>query len=176
MQRSTACLRFVAGLAALVALPFTAAPSQGADKHPSAWRFRTDKLSAERHTVTVTRAGSHEWFEATDASGKKLRVTLPPRFGSVQRDGKLVPIEFLRPGDRVQVWGHAGDGRFQAARVWVVTEPTVADSAIQSITTGCCAACASCTRCDSGCSGRTSRTECLSCCVASCCPSASCCA
>jgi hypothetical protein len=120
MHRTKSCLPLVAGLAALMA--FATPPALSAEPYTGGWKTGTLKLPAEPQTVTVTRTGGHGWFVAKDARGETVRVSLPPKFGWIERNGKLVPTESLRAGDQVTVWGLSRKGRFQAARARVVTD------------------------------------------------------
>jgi hypothetical protein len=140
MQRRTLCLRLVAGLAVLAAVLFGSLPSQGAEKNPSAWRFRVNAAPAVSQILTVTRVGGYDWFDATDATGKGVRVVFPRRFASVQRGGKWVPIPSLRTGDQVEVWGSHRGGNLLTARARVVTEQNTADSGVRRVSSGCCGA------------------------------------
>jgi hypothetical protein len=176
MYRTKHCLSFVAGLVALASLPLIPPPARGADANPSAWRFRPYRAPAEPVTVTVSGPRGHGWFDARDASGHTVRISLPPKFGSVERDGKLVATEALHAGDAVQVWGVPSGGRLDVARAHVVTGETTAARHLQTVSAGCCGACASCTHCGSSCADCKSRTDCGTCCGAACCPSRSCCA
>lgn len=116
MHRTKQSLPFIACLVALSVTAFVPLQAQGAETNPSAWRFRSLERPAASQTFTVSKAGGHGWFVATAASGKRVRVSLPPRFGSVQRAGGWVPTEQLRAGDRVEVWGVGHGSRYQAAR------------------------------------------------------------
>jgi hypothetical protein len=124
MQRTTSCLQLVAGLAALMA--FATPPALSAEPNPGASRTGTLKLPAAPQTVTVTRAGGHGWFIARDASGQEIRVSLPPKFGWIEKAGRMVPTTALRAGDQVQVWGLPRGNQIQAARVRVATEERTA--------------------------------------------------
>jgi hypothetical protein len=75
------------------------------------------------------KAGGHGWFLATAASGQKVRVSLPPKFGCVQRAGGLVPTERLRAGDRVELWGVAHGSRYEAARGQLLDQYAAAPTA-----------------------------------------------
>lgn len=110
----TACL------AALSIASLAILPAQGAEPNPSAWRFRSFELPAAPQTITVSHGGGQGWFTATDQSGKKLRISLPPKHSWVQHAGQWVPTWTLRAGDQVEVWGVQHGGRFQAARVRMI--------------------------------------------------------
>jgi hypothetical protein len=176
MKRMLSCLRLAADLAAFAALPFVALPALSAETHITVGRTGTLRLPHEPQTLTVVRPGGHGWFIARGATGEPVRVSLPPKFGWVQREGRMVPTLALRAGDRVEVWGLPGHGSLQAARVRVMTERETADRGLRLASAGCCAACATCTECASACAGCKSRAECQSCCGANCCPTAACCA
>jgi hypothetical protein len=116
MQRTKPSLPFIASLVGLAVTALVPRHAHGAETNPSAWRFRSLELPATSQSFTVVKSGGHGWFVATAASGKNVRVSLPPRFGSVQREGGWVATEHLRPGDRVEVWGVERGSRYQAAR------------------------------------------------------------
>jgi hypothetical protein len=176
MFRIKPYIQVVAGVSALAVLPFVSLAAGGADTNPTAWRFRTYSAPTAPTTVTVSGQRGHGWFEATDAGGKTVRVILPPKFGSVERDGQLIATEALRRGDQLQVWGLPDGGRLHVARAHAVTGGRTADRQLQLVSTGCCGARANCTSCGSKCNDCTSRAACQSCCGTSCYPSSSCCA
>jgi hypothetical protein len=122
MQRTKQSLPFIAGLVALSVAFLAPRPAQGAELNPSAWRFQVCKQPATSQIYTVLKAGGHGWFVATAASGKKVRVSLPPRFGWVQRAAGWMPTEQLRAGDRVEVSPVTQSSRVQAARVRLIDE------------------------------------------------------
>jgi hypothetical protein len=124
MQRTTSCLQLVAGLAALIA--FATPPALSAEPNPGGWKTGTLKLPAAPQTVTVTRHGGHGWFIAKDASGQEIRISLPPKFGWIERGGRMVPTTALRVGDQVEVWGLMRGDQILAARVRVATEERTA--------------------------------------------------
>jgi hypothetical protein len=133
MKRTKQSLPFIAGLVVLSMTSLVPLPAQGAERNPSAWRCRTLELPATPQTFTVLRAGGHGWFVATAASGQKVHVSLPPKFGWVQRAGGWVPTEQLRAGDRVEVWALAHGSCYQAARVRLIDAEGVAARAARSL-------------------------------------------
>jgi hypothetical protein len=123
MYRTKLCLQYIAGVSAVMAVPFVPLPARGADTNPSAWRFRTYRAPSEPMTLTVSQGG-HGWFEAKETDGKTFRVSLPPKIGSVQQDGKLIATETLRPGDQVVVSGHPSGGHLSVVSAKVMSPET----------------------------------------------------
>ena len=127
MQRTTSCLHLVAGLIAFAALPWTALPSRADTTSPSAWRFRTERPARSSQIVTVARSANLNWFLAKDTSGKTVRVVFPTRSGVVEQDGRLIPVNFLRRGTQVEIWGEKQGESLFVSRAHVVGDRSVAD-------------------------------------------------
>jgi hypothetical protein len=125
MQRTMSCLHLLPGLAAFAALPWTAQPSRADATSPSAWRFRTERRERTSQTLTVTQSGNYNWFLSKDGSGKAVRVVFPTHSGVVKREGKRVPLSFLRRGDQVEVWGEKQGGSLFASRAEVTGDQSV---------------------------------------------------
>jgi hypothetical protein len=126
--------------AALVAAFVTmATAAYAADSNP---RYRVNPVPSRMMEVTVTRAES-TWFTGTDASGRRVTVVFQKRFASVKRDGELVPVSYLRPGDRVTVVGQRHGSQLQASSA-AVERPRTAGARLLSNpaparTAPCCA-------------------------------------
>jgi hypothetical protein len=122
MARTPLFSGLVVGVVAWMALPVASFAERSNETPPGAWRFRTEKASSQTYALTVTRSGDSTWFLARDETGKSVRVVFPTRFGSVERDHRLVAAYRLRPGDRVEVSGWQRGGTLFTNHVRVVGE------------------------------------------------------
>jgi uncharacterized cupredoxin-like copper-binding protein len=88
-------------------------------------RYSVVKEPSKSVQVSVTRSES-TWFTGTDTAGKKVTVVFLPRFATVVRDGKRVPVSALRPDDRVEVTGEFSGSRLYASSARVTQPHTAA--------------------------------------------------
>jgi hypothetical protein len=130
-------------------------------------RYRVVREPSQSAEVRVSKTGS-AWFSGTDAQGKVVTVVFQSRFASVERDGALVPVSYLRAGDTVEVVGQVAGSRLVASAARV-TQSRTAKAQQAKATASCCWA----SRCAG--SGWT-ETSCASCgggesatCAAGCC-------
>lgn len=119
MQRSKSCFGLNVALAALAVTLL----GQGNGEAQSSRYQRLPEMTATER-ITVTGGSGSTWFEGTDASGQRVTVTFLPRFATVVRNGKRVPVSWLRSGDQVEVVGHGSGSRLAASSARVTGERT----------------------------------------------------
>jgi hypothetical protein len=99
-------------LAALLAATLLAASGASLAAGPQQ-RYRAVVEPAPTEELQVVRSGG-AWFTGVNAGGRHVTVVFQPRFATVLRDGKRVPVSYLRAGDRVAVTGRTEGQRIAA--------------------------------------------------------------
>jgi hypothetical protein len=107
---------------ALTAVTATVLFPEGSAAQSSRYERLPEVRAAE--TIIVTDTGGSTWFKGTDDRGQRVMVTFLPRFATVERDGRRVPVSRLRAGDRVEVRGRARGHRIAAASAQVTETRT----------------------------------------------------
>lgn len=119
MQRSRSRLGMTVALAAIAATLL----GHGACAAQSR-RFQRLPENPTTERITVTHGSGSTWFAGTDPRGQRVTITFLPRFATVVRGGRRVPVSWLRPGDQVEVVGQARGERLAASAARVTTERT----------------------------------------------------
>jgi len=110
MQRSQIRFGPIVALAAIAAT-FLGQVSSAAQSS----RFQRLPETTATEMITATGVGGSTWFEGTDTRGQRVTVTFLPRFATVVKDGRRVPVSTLRPGDQVEVVGHTRGDQMAAS-------------------------------------------------------------
>lgn len=119
MQRSRFRLGMAVALASVTAVALTAERGETQSS-----RFQRLPEAAVTEMITASGAGGSTWFESTDARGQRVTITFLPRFATVVRDGRRVPVSWLRSGDQVEVRGQAHGNRVAASSARVAESRT----------------------------------------------------